>query len=1053
MSELDLQAVLGGLKPFQLAAVEHVTEQFFGAGAEKRSGRFLIADETGLGKSIVARGIVATTIDHLRATESGPINIIYVCSNQDLAKQNLRRLNVTGEQETEVATRLSMLVQNSALVDSGRSSSAVNLLSLTPGTSFERGHRQGKAEERAILACLLERLESLDDQLRRAGRDVLQGMVRRHEAFGRLIDDVAQKPFDSAIVARFERDIRASGALDRFRELRREYAVDPRGDDQRWHRTQESIAELRRTLARAGASLLKPHLVILDEFQRFRDLLDPDSGEAGELAQALFVEEQTKVLLLSATPYKPFTHADEDGDDHYSDFIATIRFLSDGREQVVAEALARYRRELTSGGDAATAARDARAALLPYMTRSERPPLGQNEDLVKVVELGSTDPTPEDIQDWVALHRLGDVVDAKVSLEHWKSIPYFANFMDGYLQETRIQTAREQRDAGEDADAAVTEVALRATRSLDSHALRNFDPIDLGHGHLRALAERTVGAGWWAMLWVPPSMPYVVPGQTFSRLGDNLTKHVVFSAWSGVPKSVAGLLSYEADRLIAHDRRYWKENSQEGREAVTKNRLQYRLVDGEKPGAMSTLSLFWPHPELASIGDPLAAARRARRRVHADELLESIRSALGTSAETEHASDAFFAYPGALPEALLSQSPEEILDELQHSHDDGVPHALGARGFAVHVKEAHAIASRPVAPRNEVSGHPDLARLAAFAPGVSALGAIRSVAGERTTEAGRWRAAFVVAEGLRALFNRPGSMALLDTLYRTGKTQWQKVLAYCEDGNLRAVLDEYVFQLHSELGGRELDDEALLGLAEQVAGAIGIRRATYRAHETTLDRKQIQLSSRFALQYGGANQSDDGQAMRQGEVRQAFNSPFAPFVLASTSVGQEGIDFHWWCHSVVHWNLPSNPVDFEQREGRVNRFAGHAVRKNVAERHWVDVLASSDARAWRAAFEAAEHMENGLGEFSPWWVYPGSARIHRVIAAFPMSQDIAKYRRLTTALTLYRLTLGQPRQEDMVDLLESRGVGTGRVPTIDLSPPSGVSPLEGAGRETGPEIV
>ena len=28
------------------------------------------------------------------------------------------------------------------------------------------------------------------------------------------------------------------------------------------------------------------------------------------------------------------------------------------------------------------------------------------------------------------------------------------------------------------------------------------------------------------------------------------------------------------------------------------------------------------------------------------------------------------------------------------------------------------------------------------------------------------------------------------------------------------------------------------------------------------------------------------------------------------------------------WNLLSNPVDFEQREGRVHRFMGHAERKN-----------------------------------------------------------------------------------------------------------------------------
>jgi len=58
---------------------------------------------------------------------------------------------------------------------------------------------------------------------------------------------------------------------------------------------------------------------------------------------------------------------------------------------------------------------------------------------------------------------------------------------------------------------------------------------------------------------------------------------------------------------------------------------------------------------------------------------------------------------------------------------------------------------------------------------------------------------------------------------------------------------------------------------------------------------------------------------RADQVRTAFNSPFWPFVLASTSVGQ-GLDFHLYCHAVVHWNLPSNPVDLEQREGRVHRF-------------------------------------------------------------------------------------------------------------------------------------
>src|SRR3954449_6642208 len=80
------------------------------------------------------------------------------------------------------------------------------------------------------------------------------------------------------------------------------------------------------------------------------------------------------------------------------------------------------------------------------------------------------------------------------------------------------------------------------------------------------------------------------------------------------------------------------------------------------------------------------------------------------------------------------------------------------------------------------------------------------------------------------------------------------------------------------------------------------------------------------------------RARRLGSGREAFNSPFRPFVLATTSIGQEGLDFHPYCYRVYHWNLPGNPVDLEQREGRVHRFKGHAVRLNVAHNHAADLI-------------------------------------------------------------------------------------------------------------------
>ena len=61
-----------------------------------------------------------------------------------------------------------------------------------------------------------------------------------------------------------------------------------------------------------------------------------------------------------------------------------------------------------------------------------------------------------------------------------------------------------------------------------------------------------------------------------------------------------------------------------------------------------------------------------------------------------------------------------------------------------------------------------------------------------------------------------------------------------------------------------------------------------------------------------------------------------------------------YCHVVVHWNLPNNPVDLEQREGRVHRYKGHAIRKNVALKHGAGALADG-GDVWATAFGFACH--------------------------------------------------------------------------------------------------
>ncbi|ANG85314.1 hypothetical protein A8L33_07885 [Microbacterium aurantiacum] len=1027
VSTVNVEAVMAGLKGFQRDAVDHVIDRFYGAGAAAASGRFLVADETGLGKSIVARGVIARAIEHLQDVDHiDRIDIVYVCSNIDLATQNLRRLNVTGDRHIGMATRLTLLAKESRRLSekSGTTGKKVNLVSFTPGTSFsEGGWRQGSAPERAMLTVILDKIANRTDSDRRVTRLLMHGTVKSAKRFDQwyvqpLLRELAGEP-DPRIVAAFTRMIEQDGSLERFIALRDEVRRKQSLPGELWHRNHDLIAEFRQSLAKAGVDTLEPDLIILDEFQRFRHLLDPESGDAAELAHALFEHQDAKVLLLSATPYKPFTNSDDADDDHYQDFLATVRFLAGGTpgaEREVGASLAAYRQSLVVGDDADATARRVRDALTPLMTRSERPPIGEREDLVAVRHLATGSPTSADLREWAALRDLGRAVDSPIDLEFWKSIPYFASFMDGYKSADRVKSALD----GPDSDRVGS--ALEATRSLDAASVTAFEPVDLGNGHLRALADETLERGWWRLLWVPPTMPYLEPGPIYAPLSDgSVTKHVLFSAWTGVPTAIAALLSFEADRLAAGDRALLRENTPDARKAVGA-RLQYRLAEG-RPAAMSTLALFWPHPALAELGDPLAAARQNDGVVSADALLAEISARLVGRIETDQVSDAVFAYPGMLPSELTGLSAERLTavdaDESRST------------GLIEHVRAALEAAA------GDVRSHPDLSRIAAHSPGNVAWRALRSTAGDDVTPAGLWTAAFELVRGIRTLFNRTESIALLVTLYGDDQPYWRSVLDYCADGNLQAVMDEYVYQLLSETGATDLDDAGLLALAHRAAESMELRPARYVARDNTPSREEIPMSARFALRYGGkyATDSEDSSGVRQGEVRAAFNSPFAPFVLASTSVGQEGIDFHWWSHSIVHWNLPSNPVDFEQREGRVNRFAGHAVRKNVAEAHWPDVLASDDARAWRAAFDAAVDADNDLGEFSPWWVYPGSARIHRVLAQYPLSRDIAKYERLRSALTLYRLTLGQPRQEDMVDMLAKRSVDGGCVPTIDLRPP------------------
>lgn len=160
---------------------------------------------------------------------------------------------------------------------------------------------------------------------------------------------------------------------------------------------------------------------------------------------------------------------------------------------------------------------------------------------------------------------------------------------------------------------------------------------------------------------------------------------------------------------------------------------------------------------------------------------------------------------------------------------------------------------------------------------------------------------------------------------------------------------------------------------------------------------------------------NDQTVQRVNNIRNAFNSPFRPFVLATTSIGQEGLDFHLYCRKIIHWNLPANPIDLEQREGRINRYMCHAIRQNIA--------ANENEYEWGEKFKSTKKKYgHNSSDLIPYWClpddYPFKYHIERIISMYPFSKDKIKYDRLKNVLALYRLTLGQPRQEEMIPILK-----------------------------------
>ena len=1057
--------VMSSLKDFQRATVEKI-ESLFRAG--KR--RVLVADEVGLGKTMIAKGVISKTAKIRYIDEKDNLfKVIYVCSNLNIAKQNLSKLNLYEDQIGDISqTRLTMqhLVALEAEMKAVSENRILELVPLTPQTSFKISNSEGSSFERALMCAVLERIDELQPYRNELVELMRHGVI---DASWPLLDFEKRvekcHTYKSSYPDNIINDIIKSEAYQRLKEyLRIRWKIGNFND--RKNADYPYIRDLRPVFAKISVAELKPDLVIMDEFQRFKFLIDPknDNEETILLAERFLngreedENQPIRVLLLSATPYKLLSTQEEIAssghDEHFEEFQQVIKFLINNDEKfgifkTVWEDYSTSIRELTSGDNAVIATvynkkHKAEEELGNCMCRTERNSVVNESDFLDDSSKDKHLSIIEgDIRSYLQMRNFLDEypkIGAQLSLDYVKSCPYIFSFMQknyqakkniiDYFKHLSINYLPEKKDVD--------------YLWLNKRTINQYLEVAPTNSRLEFLKDELfskdkVGKDASLLMWVPPTKPYYTPQGVYKN-AEGFSKILVFSCWEMVPRMLATMISYEAERRtvgkICREERVERKKAGKSidntryfysKRRYPAPRLTFDLKKDKETGKVATLSmalftLIYPNSKLAALYDPVEFLNndifdlniiqhniREKVEVEFTKLKDCI-------SENGYRTDATWYYLVPMLFEDNGRIALEWADAIVNNKN-----LDNMSGFERHCYELrNKLETYSHNKKITLGRKPDdlveiVVNMVLASPAVCCLRAgIGSV--DR---------AFEMANVFLRRFNTEEGTAIVELASRNrgnDDSHWKDVLTYCKNGNFQAMIDEY---FHLKLEGKtEFSKETY----EKMIDAISIHTAAMPV-ESYEDFRRVahekftpsQMRASFAVNFSKTQSDSKNSAInRKTSVQEAFNCPLRPFVLATTSIGQEGLDFHLYCRKIMHWNLPSNAIDLEQREGRINRFKCLAVRSNVAK-YCNNIVYSSEKKIWDDLFAAAANDKpEGKSDLIPYWYYQkgnDDTKIERLLPLYPMSRDENEYNRLIRILSYYRIALGQPRQEEVLETL------------------------------------
>lgn len=953
---------------FQSKTAEHIIDLF-----KRGQRRVLVADEAGLGKTTVASEVVRQVKQIDGVLDDNIYCIVYVCCNLQIAQQNIGTLSEEGARVDLSQSRLSMQhfvfhKEKAKLLAAGKDTL---ILSLTPATSFQMTMGAGSGYERALMyTCisLLDDFAPIKDKLSdifvckayqswRWLKEYYLGELKQ-DSMSEYREEVLPK-IDLYLNKEFKKGLSYRDALKKLCSEETENF-----ESESWN----IVVSLRRVFADISLEVLAPDLVIMDEFQKFSSLIDiNETAETEEtiIAKKFFANKNLFVLLLSATPYKPYTTLEElnesNCDEQYEDFHRLMSFLFDGKNDVDYKRIwkeysnALQLLSLDNYDSVKAKQSSAEDMLFSTMSRTER----KNKGIVKQDLTDVAGALHEnDIRSYIQMHELineckkeGYKVNS-APIEYVKSAPYQLSFMDNYKMKEQIQ------------EAVQNGVKLKKKGSLlllDEDQIDNYRLVNYPNARLQDLINLifgTIKEPTYAerLLWVPTSHPYYTqPDNVFSK-NASFSKFLAFSSWGMVPKMIATLVSYECER------RLYKKTF---RNYTYNDDLMRLLKDDKKTKSLKVLSTTCKY--LADLYDPENEYGKS---------IEDIKQRIG--------------------EQIQQKLNSMNLREIARVSSQDIFKIMGALdGEDTEVDDL---------PSNAVE---TLTNIAIAGPASCLYRIFRRIDEYKAKEY-----ADKVARAMTVLFNNRAAVAAVRSTSKTYSYYFESLLDYCVQGNLQAVLDEFVHMI----GETKNIDTLAARITESFSETYSQPVNSVQSFGT---KEKLHMRKHYAVDFGSLKQ-DEKTIEHSVNVRSAFNSPFKPFVLVSTSVGQEGLDFHWYCRKIVHWNLPTNPQDLEQREGRVSRYKCLSVRRNLS-RIYPNIF------SWEDIFIAAKSdLKEKNPDMVPYWYLPldnpkfdgiEKEYIERIVPLYPMSEDESRYQRLIGVLSLYRLTMGQPRQEELLDMI------------------------------------